>query len=104
MANKDKHITEVVFRHDKVYGVFALFPYELYNNFSGSVMSYAHVGQHCAANYNGCIKSTRPATEDEYKSLFNELESIGYNLKVIKRQNFQKYFKIYRSAKAKILG
>lgn len=104
MANKDTHITEVVFRHDKVFGVFALFPYELYNNYSGSVISYARIGQHSAANYDGCIKSSRPATEDEYRDLFKELEFIGYNLKVIKRQNFAKYLKVYNSAKTKSLG
>jgi hypothetical protein len=45
--------------------------------------SYAHTGQHsdaCEEYINEC----RPATEEEYKDLFNELENqIGYNLEVI---------------------
>jgi len=87
---KDKHITEVVFRFDKTYGVYALFPYEIENY--TSCLSYAHVGQHSAANYNHCVNTTRPATEAEYKDLFNELEnSVGYKLKVVKKMSYQKW-------------
>jgi hypothetical protein len=45
--------------------------------------SYSHVGQHssCCVKYE---KESRPATEEEYKGLKEELESIGYVLKVCK--------------------
>tara|TARA_B110000503_G_C6810497_1_gene274815 strand:+ start:155 stop:451 length:297 start_codon:yes stop_codon:yes gene_type:complete len=87
---KDKHITEVIFRFDKEYGVYALFPYEI--DTYTTVSSYAHVGQHSGANYQHCINTSRPATEVEYKDLFNELENyVGYNLKVVKKMSYQKW-------------
>jgi hypothetical protein len=93
---KDKHITEVVFRFDKTYGVYALFPYEIEG--IATCLSYAHVGQHSAANYQNCVNTTRPATEAEYKDLFNELEnSVGYKLKVIKKFNYDKWRKAYEA-------
>ena len=80
-------ITKVVFRVDtskEFKGtVYALFPEINENN--GRCSSYSHVGQHSAADYHGCIKTSRPATEEEYKPLFDELTSIGYNLRVIKK-------------------
>jgi len=79
-------ITEVVFRKWKDNGIIALFPYEVdYPN--GDISSYMHVGQHGAANYYFMIQETVPATEVEYNDLKKELESIGYNLKVIKRKS-----------------
>lgn len=88
---KDKHITEVVFRFDKEYGVYALFPYSIHNR-SGLVDSYAHVGQHSGADYNHCIATSRPAKLEEYVDLFNELEkSVGYKLTTIKKRNYNKY-------------
>jgi hypothetical protein len=94
---KDNYITEVVFRMwDKE--VLALFPYSMYNH-TGSVNSYAHVGQHSGANYEHCIKSTRPATEKEYKRLKIELESIGYDLKVVKRRKYDEYLKAYHESR-----
>jgi hypothetical protein len=95
---KDKHITEVVFRFDKTYGVFALFPYVIESQTNCS--SYAHVGQHSAADYYHCITTCRPATEAEYKDLFKELENnIGYNLKVIKKINHQKWLQAYKDSR-----
>lgn len=93
---KDKHITKVVFRFDKEHGVYALFPYNPYDYAGNLVDSYAHVGQHSGADYDHCIRTTRPATEDEYKDLFQELESIGYNLKVVKKRHFWTYYEILK--------
>jgi hypothetical protein len=101
----DAHKTDVIFRVDTrknwlgnwTYGnVFALFPHEVADN-KGNVTSYQHVGQHSSADYNHCIKTSRIATENEYKDLKKELESIGYNLNVIKKQNYQKYLNSYRN-------
>jgi hypothetical protein len=44
-----------------------------------------HIGQHCAADYHGCIGMSRPARQDEYADLFSELERRGYNLAVHRR-------------------
>ncbi len=43
--------------------------------------SYAHIGQHsaCHPDY---TKECKPATQEQYKDLKSELESIGYNLKI----------------------
>ena len=86
---KDTHTTEVVFRmfNDEV---IALFPYSIYNH-TGTIDSYMHIGQHSESDYNHCIKATKPATKKEYIELKKELSSIGYNLKVIKRRNYDKY-------------
>lgn len=52
----------------------------------GTCSSYMHVGQHAAADYMGSIHRSRPATEEEWKPLATELESIGYKLHVVKRR------------------
>jgi len=47
--------------------------------------SYAHIGQHteaCEEYINEC----KPATEEQYKGLKNELEGLGYNLEVVTNQ------------------
>lgn len=96
---KDIEITEVVFRVDTTKGwketVYALLPHDCCD-FKGNVTTYQHVGQHSAANYRYCISKSRPAKLDEYASLKNEMENgHGYNLKVIKKQNYDKYMKNY---------
>lgn len=99
---KDTHITEVIFRVDKSKDwkgtVFALLPHEV-SDFKGNVMCYQHVGQHSGADYKGCIATSRPATETEYADLKAEMESLGYNFKVIKKQNYNKYLKSYYEAR-----
>lgn len=93
---KDNHITEVIFRKFKDGGdVIALFPYDIYNN-RGGINSYMHLGQHSEAEYSACVTNSKPAQPYEYADLFAELESIGYNLKVIKKHNLEKYLKAYR--------
>jgi hypothetical protein len=79
--------TLVKFRvHEKNKDLFALFPQLNYNKRlygNDSKDAYSHVGQHscCDLVYE---KESRPATEEEYKGLKEELESIGYVLKVCK--------------------
>jgi len=88
---KDKEVTEVIFRFDKEFGVYAIFPYQI-ETFQGEVNSYAHIGQHMSVDYDNCVRTSRPATESEYRNLFNELEnSIGYNLKVIAKRSRKRY-------------
>lgn len=99
---KDKHITEVVFRCDKSGDfkgiVFALLPHEVSDR-NGHVTSYQHVGQHSSADYNGCVTDSRLATEEEYKDLKKEMEGLGYNLKVVKKRNYDKYLKSYNEVR-----
>jgi hypothetical protein len=66
--------------------LFAFFPQLNYNKIlyrSKFKFSYSRIGQHscCDLVYE---KESRPATEEEYKGLKKELESIGYVLKVCK--------------------
>lgn len=75
--------TKVLFRKLKDGKIIALMPY--ITNYSGFIESYMHVGQHSSADYYGMIALTRPATEEEYADLKQELEYIGYNVKPIKK-------------------
>ena len=62
--------------------IFALFPFIPATD--TCVTCYQHVGQHCAADYTGCIAQSRPATAEEAAPLLAELRKIGYNPRVIK--------------------
>ena len=97
---KDKHITEVMFRKngmiDNKGEIYALFPH-LAENKSGCVSSYQHVGQHIIADYDFCMGTSTPASQTDYADLQKELEQIGYNLKVVRKQNRAKYLKIFRA-------
>ena len=75
----------VIFRRDRTGGCFALFP-ELPADDRGILCTaYQRVGQHCAANYHGCIANSDPASRAEYVDLFEELERRGYHLSVRRR-------------------
>lgn len=96
--NSDK--TEVIFRVDNTKDfkgtIYALFPYIQGTNRFGSVLTYQHLGQHSAADYNHCIKTSKPAKPEQYKDLFNELVQQGYDdLKVVHRQNNSKYLQSF---------
>ncbi len=76
----------VIFRKWKDDGeILALFPEMLEND--GLVNCYAHIGQHGAADYHYCLTQSGPATPEEYTDLQQELENIGYDLKIRKRWN-----------------
>ena len=98
---KDTEKTDVIFRAWK-HGDFkdnidAYFVHEC-DCFDGRISCYTHIGQHSLANYQGwCVQRTRLATPEEYADLKAELESIGYNLNVIKKQNTSKYLKSYNN-------
>ena len=94
---RDTHKTVVQFRKWKDTGeIIAIFP-ELpaTNHPSGGCMSYMHVGQHGACGEIGhCTIATTP---EEYAPLMRELESIGYNLRVVKRRTVHHQRKLYDS-------
>jgi hypothetical protein len=87
--------TDVQFRIFKG-NVIAVFPYIIET--CTNVLSYEHVGQHseCVWNINQCSK---PANEDQYTALKKELESIGYDLNIIKKRNNKTYLKAYSQTK-----
>lgn len=86
---KDKYKTIVVFLKDTSEDfkrqITALFPFEKYSGpekLDSNRTGYAHIGQHTAVSLE-YAKECKIATPTEYKDLFNELESIGYNLEVV---------------------
>ena len=74
--------TIVIFRMDREGIVFSLFPELPADNYGTYCSCFQHVGQHCAADYYGCIATSRPATPVEYADLFAELRQRGYELEV----------------------
>lgn len=71
--------------------IIALLPNNRWSN-DGSITSYMHTGQHAGVDYTNIIRTTVPASEDEYKPLLNELvNTVGYlNLQIIKRYKHAK--------------
>lgn len=88
---QDTEETPVLFRMMRArHGgyVLALFPAEASSTTDGGLCSsYAHIGQHGAADPWGVIQDSRPATPEEYADLKAELEGApyGYRLKVYRR-------------------
>jgi hypothetical protein len=79
--------TVVIFRKDRTghKDCFALFP-ELPADVEGLYCTaYQHIGQHCSADYHGCIGNSDPATPDQYSDLRRELERRGYDLDIRRR-------------------
>ncbi len=97
---KDTELTDIIFRTETGNSVwkgtvFALFPHECSDN-NGNVTSYQHIGQHGSADYHHCIATSKLATPAEYADLKKEMEGLGYKIRVIKRQNREKYLASYR--------
>jgi hypothetical protein len=89
MIELDTHKTAVVFRkwnQKNGSGIIALFPELPSDTYGYYVLSYEHIGQHGGADYQGVISRTVPATPEESSDLVKELESLGYNLAICKRQ------------------
>jgi len=77
---KDTIKTKVKFK--KFRGeIIALFPEIGHCLFSNTIESYMHIGQHGGAHKD--LLKCRNATPEQYYDLYNELESIGYNLEVL---------------------
>ena len=93
---KDKHETKVVFIEfdckDGTTETTALFP-EIEADMNGNILCYAHIGQHGAARPE-LIVTERLSTFNEYEELKNELENIGYNLKVL--HGLKDFIRIYK--------
>ena len=88
---QDEFKTEMIFRKEKNGDILAVFPYEPYNDIHNVVGCYAHLGQHGGCHFDYVLKETKPAKPEEYAALYKELESLGYNIKVVRRRNYQRY-------------
>jgi hypothetical protein len=90
MSNEQQPATIVVFRKWKEDGtILALFPDDI-ADYAGHCSSYAHIGQHSAADYAACIAASVPATPREYAALKRELESPPYHYRLIVRKRYQR--------------
>lgn len=69
----------VIFRKYSNGDIIALFPTVRADIRGFLCQSYMHIGQHGAADYRKVIDDTKPANEDEYSVLLQELRMIGYN-------------------------
>ena len=83
-----KEKVKVVFRKDKnpytkEYEVIAFFPEQRVNCYN--VASYMNIGQHSEASYE-FYKSTKKATEEEYKPLLDELTGIYDDCTLVVKQ------------------
>jgi hypothetical protein len=90
MPDEIEPATSVVFRRwPKKQGatVLALFPGLPGTYDPATCSSYAHVGQHGAADYSACMERTVPADSEapDVLALRAELERIGYRLRIIRR-------------------
>lgn len=81
-----KDVTKVIFRKfTATDDIIAIFP-ELVGtqDWENDCMSYMTIGQHGAASVD-LAKYTQPCTDREYSKLKKELESLGYNLQIVRR-------------------
>jgi hypothetical protein len=74
----------VIFRKDRN-ECFALFPELPADNQGIYCTCYQHLGQHCAADYHGCVSRSDPAAPADYADLLQELKRRGYRLSVRQR-------------------
>jgi hypothetical protein len=99
---KDAHTTDVIFRIDTSKDfkgtVFALFPHEVCDQ-RGNVTTYQHIGQHSGGDYRTCLEKSRLATSKESESLKKEMEGLGYNINVVKKQTYKKFLESYKSVR-----
>lgn len=84
MGKQEK--TKVIFRRYPDAGdIIAIFPELPGTNDPGTCLCYQHLGQHGDCYPVGVIRSTKPATPEQYASLMRELRRFGYELLVLKR-------------------
>ncbi len=100
--DKDTEFTPMVFRvwvhlRRQKGEVIALMPTLPGDYNPATCTSYMHVGQHSTAHYAGVIAATRPATQEEFMPLVEELESLGYRVLRVQRSGY-KHFKIRAQA------
>ena len=88
--------TTVIFKKDIQNNneVIAFMPYDICD-WQGNFTCYAHIGQH-SMTCDEYFKQCKTATQDEYKSLLNELIKIGYDVEVKKRLNVKKFRQAYQ--------
>lgn len=84
-------------------GVIAIFPEDLGDSNVYTCMSYMHVGQHGSCDPHVVIQTTKLAKPEEYADLYQELTSIGYNLKIYQKYQYD-FLKVREKEMARING
>lgn len=80
--------TPVIYRKSEGETV-AIFPREPYDNHSGLITCYAHVGQHSACSWDWVLEDTTEPTEEDIAKLHSELTDRGYyNIQSIPLQDY----------------
>lgn len=83
-----KSITPVIFRKFPEGDIIAMFPTIPGTMNPNTCNSYQHLGQNGSATID-LIYGTKPATEQEYKDLLQELVNIGYDdLKIYQKNQY----------------
>jgi hypothetical protein len=86
---RDNYKTTIIFKKTHDGEIIAFMPYE--PAAYGNMLSYVHMGQHSEASI-GFYHECKPAIQDEYDELKNELENhCGYNVETKKRINYDRY-------------
>lgn len=91
----------VIFRKNKYGEIIALFPYIIWNSYN--VSCYVNNEGHSGCDYNHVIKTTKPALESEYKSLYDTLISQEYNLEIRKKYHYNTYIKAVSEIKKQFI-
>jgi hypothetical protein len=73
--------------------VIAIIPEEVGDNDPSTCLCYMHIGQHGSCDPDGLMAESRPATPEEYKDLYEEMTSIGYDIKICKK-NLSSYYQV----------
>jgi dimeric dUTPase (all-alpha-NTP-PPase superfamily) len=81
-------MTRVIFRKFKEGDIIALFPDNACTQNICDCESYMHIGQHGAASVS-IVNWTKPASKEEYQTLYQELISIGYDLELASRFSYK---------------
>lgn len=105
MSTQEKEpVTVVVFRRwrDGRKTAFALFPEIPHDAYGVYCSSYERIGQHAAADADGCVRRTDPANpqDQDVRELAVELRRIGYRLKIATKLHQSYREKRHAAAKA----
>jgi len=82
--------TDVIFRYWRG-SVIAIFPDEPGDMNPATCLSYKAIGQHGSCDPVFVIQNSKLATKEQYGRLFDELTSIGYNLKIKERYSHRTF-------------
>jgi len=83
---------DVIFREENDGKVVAVFPHNVFD-LQGNCTCFTIEEGHAACDYNYILKETKPAKE--FSKLYKFLDGMGYDLRVIKCRNYDKYLLSY---------